>query len=108
MGKILPMLRRKRPRRLKKELMVKKKKVKKVIPSWATISVEARSKMSKSSLAKPKIQDAIISAIKLCADGKGVASASAIKSMIMSENPDCPKMVLRKGVAKAIERGLVK
>jgi len=86
----------------------KKKKVKKVIPSWATISVEARSKMSKSSLAKPKIQDAIISAIKLCADGKGVASASAIKSMIMSENPDCPKMVLRKGVAKAIERGLVK
>jgi len=84
-----------------------KKKKKKVIPQWATISVEARAKMSKS-FAKPKIQDAIIAAINLCGDSKGVASAAAIKAMVMSENPDCPKVALRKGMAKSLERGLVK
>lgn len=84
-----------------------KKKKKKVIPQWATISVEARAKMSKS-FAKPKIQDAIIAAINMCGDSKGVASAAAIKAMVMSENPDCPKVALRKGMVKSVERGLVK
>jgi len=87
---------------------VKKKKAKKVIPSWATLTVEARSKLAKGgSLAKPKIADAIVDAIKICADSKGVASASAIKSMIMSDNPELPKVTLKKGMAKAVDRGLV-
>lgn len=86
----------------------KKKKKKKVVPSWATLSTDARSKLAKGgSLAKPKVQDAILEAIKVCGDSKGVASASSIKSMVMSDNPDLPKMVLKKGLAKAVDRGLV-
>jgi hypothetical protein len=86
----------------------KKKKTKKVVPAWATLSDDARSALSKKgSLPKPKVQDAIIDAIKICADSKGVASASSIRAMIMSDNPELPKMVLKKGMAKAVERGLV-
>lgn len=86
----------------------KKKPKKKVVPSWATLTDDARSKLAKGgSLAKPKVQDAIVDAIKMCGDGKGVASASAIRTMIMSENPDLPKMVLKKAMAKAVERGVV-
>lgn len=86
----------------------KKKPTKKVVPTWATLTDDARSKLSKKgSLPKPKVQDAIIEAIKICGDSKGAASASSIKAMIMSDNPDLPKMVLKKGMAKAVERGLV-
>jgi len=86
----------------------KKKPKKKVVPSWATLDDSTRSKLAKAgSLPKPKVQDAILDAIKLCADSKGAASASAIRSMVMSDNPDLPKMVLKKAMAKAVERGLV-
>lgn len=87
---------------------VKKKKVKKVVPSWATLDDVTRSKLAKGgSLAKPKLVDAIVEAIKMCGDGKGICSASAIKSMVMSENPDLPKVSLKKGMAKAVDKGLV-
>merc|ERR1719334_3089688 len=86
----------------------KKKKVKKVIPSWATISDDVRAKLAKSgSLAKPKLTDAIFEAIKMCGDSKGVASASAIKAMIMSDNPELPKVALKKAMLKAVDKGLV-
>ena len=86
----------------------KKKPKKKVVPSWATLDDSTRSKLAKAgSLPKPKVQDALLDAIKLCADSKGAASASAIRSMVMSDNPDLPKMVLKKAMAKAVERGLV-
>jgi len=86
----------------------KKKKKKKVVPTWATISDEARSKLAKAgSMQRPKMTDAIVEAIKVCADSKGAASASSIRSMIMSDHPDLPKMVLKKAMAKAVEKGLV-
>lgn len=86
----------------------KKKPKKKVVPSWATLDDSTRSKLAKAgSLPKPKVQDAILEAIKLCGDSKGAASASAIRSMVMSDNPELPKMVLKKAMAKAVERGLV-
>ena len=86
----------------------KKKKKKKVVPSWATLSDEARSKLAKAgSMQRPKMTDAIVEAIKVCADSKGAASASSIRSMIMSDHPDLPKMVLKKAMAKAVEKGMV-
>ena len=86
----------------------KKKKKKKVVPSWATLSDDARSKLAKAgSMQKPKMTDAIVEAIKMCGDSKGAASASSIRSMIMSDHPDLPKMVLKKAMAKAVEKGMV-
>jgi len=84
------------------------KPVKKVIPAWATLSDEAKKNLSKSKMPKPKVQDAILEAITTCADAKGVASAGAIRKYVLEDNPELPKMVIKKGVAKAIERGLIK
>jgi len=86
----------------------KKKKVKKVVPSWATLSDEARSKLAKAgSMQRPKMTDAIVEAIKVCGNSKGLASASSIRAMIMTDHPDLPKMVLKKAMTKAIEQGMV-
>ena len=86
----------------------KKKKKKKVVPSWATLSDEARSKLAKAgSMQKPKMTDAIVEAIKVCADSKGAASASSIRAMIMTDHPDLPKMVLKKAMLKAVDKGMV-
>jgi len=86
----------------------KKKKKKKVVPSWATLSDEARSKLAKAgSMQRPKMTDAIVEAIKVCADSKGAASASSIRAMIMTDHPDLPKMVLKKAMLKAVEKGMV-
>ena len=86
----------------------KKKKKKKVVPTWATLSDEARSKLAKAgSMQRPKMTDAIVEAIKVCADSKGAASASSIRNMIMTDHPDLPKMVLKKAMAKAVEKGMV-
>ena len=86
----------------------KKKKKKKVVPTWATLSEEARSKLAKAgSIQKPKMTDAIVEAIKVCADSKGAASASSIRAMIMTDHPDLPKMVLKKAMIKAVDQGLV-
>jgi hypothetical protein len=84
------------------------KPVKKVVPAWASISEEARKNLSKSKLPKPKVQDAVLAAMAACADSKGVVSAGSIRKFVLEENPDLPKMVLKKAVAKAIERGLIK
>jgi len=84
------------------------KSVKKTVPVWASLSEEARKNLSKSKLPKPKVQDAILAAISACADSKGAASAGAIRKFVLEGNPDLPKMVLKKAVAKAIERGLIK
>ena len=86
----------------------KKKKVKKVVPSWATLSDEARSKLAKAgSMQRPKMTDAIVEAIKVCGNSKGLASASSIRAMIMTDHPDLPKMVLKKAMTKAIDQGMV-
>merc|ERR1712013_909999 len=85
-----------------------KKKVKKVVPSWATLSDEARSKLAKvGSMQRPKMTDAIVEAIKVHGLSKGLASASSIRAMIMTDHPDLPKMVLKKAMTKAIEQGMV-
>jgi len=95
-----------------KKAEVKEKKppkpVKKTVPVWATLSEEARKNLSKSKLPKPKVQDAVLAAISACADSKGAASAGAIRKFVLEDNPDLPKMVLKKAVMKAIERGLIK
>ena len=85
-----------------------KKPVKKTVPEWATLSDNAKKALPKALMAKPKIQDNIIAAIKDCGDSKGVASAGAIRKYIMNDNPDLPKMVMKKGIMKALERGLIK
>merc|ERR1719284_1053871 len=58
---------------------------------------------------RPKMTDAIVEAIKVCGNGnsKGLASASSIRAMIMTDPPDLPKMVLKKAMTKAIEQGMV-
>jgi len=84
------------------------KPVKKVVPVWASISDEARKNLSKGKLPKPKVQDAVLAAMAACADSKGIVSSGAIRKFVMEENPDLPKMVLKKAVLKAIERGLIK
>jgi len=81
---------------------------KRVVPSWASLTDEARKNLSKSKLPKPKVQDAVLAAMSACADSKGLVSAGAIRKFVMEENPDLPKMVLKKTVAKAVERGLIK
>jgi len=80
----------------------------KVVPAWASISDEARKNLSKARLPKPKVQDAVLAAMAACADSKGLVSAGAIRKFVQEDNPDLPKMVLKKAVAKAIERGLIK
>merc|ERR1740129_1483861 len=80
----------------------------KTVPEWATLSDNAKKALPKALMAKPKIQDNIISAIKASGDSKGVASAGAIKKYVMNDNPDLPKMVLKKGIMKALEKGLIK
>ena len=85
-----------------------KKPVKKTVPEWATLSDNAKKALPKTLMAKPKIQDNIIAAIKACGDSKGAASAGAIRKYVMNDNPDLPKMVLKKGILKALERGLIK
>ena len=90
------------------EMKKKKKPVKKTVPDWASLSDAARKSLPKAQQAKPKVQDSIIAAISTCGDSKGLASAGTIRSFVMKENPDLPKMVLKKGVIKAVERGLIK
>jgi len=93
---------------VKEEKKKTPKPVKKVIPVWATLSDEVRKNLSKAKLPKPKVQDAVLAAISACADSKGVASAGAIRKFVMEDNPDLSKIVLKKTVAKAVERGLIK
>ena len=90
------------------EVKKKKKPVKKTVPDWASLSEAARKSLPKAQMAKPKVQDSIIAAISTCGDSKGLVSAGTIRSFVMKENPDLPKMVLKKGVLKAMERGLIK
>merc|ERR1719318_933260 len=59
------------------------------------------------SMQRPKMTDAIVEAIKVCGNLKGLASASSIRAMIMTDHPDLPKMVLKKAMTKAIEQGMV-
>ena len=90
------------------EVKKKKKPVKKTVPDWATLSESARKSLPKAQLAKPKVQDSIIAAISSCGDSKGLVSAGTIRSFVMKENPELPKMVLKKAVSKAVERGLIR
>jgi len=59
------------------------------------------------SMQRPKMTDAIVEAIKVCGNSKGLASASSIRAMIMTDHPDLPKMVLKKAMTKAIDQGMV-
>merc|ERR1719233_2360612 len=79
------------------------KPVKKVVPAWASISDEARKNLSKGKLPKPKVQDAILAAMAACADSKGLVSSGAIRKFVMEENPDLPKMVLKKARARLLQ-----
>jgi len=84
------------------------KPVKKVVPSWASLSDEARKSLSKSKLPKPKTQDAVMAAMSACADSKGLVSAGAIRKYVLEDNPDLSSLVLKKTVLKAVEKGLIK
>jgi len=93
----------------KEETKTKKKKpIKKSVPDWATLSDTAKKSMAKTQMSKPRVQDAIIAAISASADSKGVASVGAIKKYVAQDNPDLPKMTLKKCLLKAVEKGLIK
>ena len=92
------------PEKKKKE----KKPLKKCVPDWATLSDTARKSIPKAQMSKPKVQDLIVEALQATADHKGVASAGSIKNYITNEHPNLPKMVIKKGVLKAVEKGLLK
>ena len=94
--------------KVEEEVKKKKKPAKKTVPDWATLSEAARKSLPKAQMTKPKVQDSIIAAISTCGDSKGLVSASTIRSFVMKENPALPKMVLKKAVIKAAERGLIK
>merc|ERR1712215_369625 len=84
------------------------KPVKKVVPTWASLSDSARTKMPKSMLQKPKIQDLVLSAFEACADSKGTVTAGSIRKFVLDENPDLSSIQIKKAVLKALERGLIK
>jgi len=84
------------------------KPVKKVVPTWASLSDSARTKMPKSMLQKPKIQDLVLSAFEACADSKGSVTAGSIRKFVLDENPDLNSIQIKKAVLKALERGLIK
>ena len=84
------------------------KPVKRVVPTWASLSDSARTKMPKSMLQKPKIQDLVLSAFEACADSKGSVTAGSIRKYVMEENPDFNSIQIKKAVLKTIDRGLIK
>ena len=84
------------------------KPVKRVVPTWASLSDSARTKMPKSMLQKPKIQDLVLSAFEACADSKGSVTAGSIRKYVMEENPDFNSIQIKKAVLKAVDRGLIK
>jgi len=86
-------------------------KKKKVVPTWASLSDAAKSKVTKSAdvkAARPKMDEQVLEAINTCADSKGCASAVAIRNFLISENPDTPKGFIKKSVMRALNKNLIK
>lgn len=90
------------------------KPIKKTIPTWATLSDDAKAKLAGQtklkvdSDSKPNIEETIVEAIKEGADSKGVASAAAIRKYIKNKNPTWPKMLLKKGLNRALDKKRIK
>jgi len=90
------------------------KPIKKTIPAWATLSDEAKAKLAGqtklkvASEARPNLEEVVVEAIKECADSKGVASAAAIRKYVKKNNPTWPKMLLKKGLNRALDKKRIK
>ncbi|KAJ8332712.1 hypothetical protein SKAU_G00425010 [Synaphobranchus kaupii] len=90
----------------------KVKKVKRTIPSWATISASRRALAQKSSVSlfnQPKMDDILIEAIKAC---KHKASTYAIRKYIMKNYAalelDRRTFLLKKALKRLLEKGAIK
>ena len=88
-----------------------KKPLQKSIPSWATLIHESDTKkykglqpVSSANVAKPKMEELVVAAVKACADVKGNASAQSVKKYLIKSNPTWPKMLMKKALAKALEK----
>jgi len=89
------------------------KPVKKSIPTWATLSDDDKKKLSekvkvKIDSNKPKVEEVVLEAITAKGDSKGVASAIGIRNYIKKEYPTWPKMLIKKGVLRAVANKKVK
>ena len=88
----------------------KAKPKKKIIPAWATLSDAERAKLKPNQSKSMGISgvQAIVNAIKECANDKGLASYILIKKHIYKSNPNWPKMTFKTALRSAVSKGRVK
>ena len=78
-----------------------------VLDGFAGDALKVCQDLGRKNVISPERVPAIVEAIKVCGNSKGLASAPSIRAMIMTDHPDLPKMVLKKAMTKAIEQGMV-
>ncbi|KAG8431170.1 hypothetical protein GDO86_019316 [Hymenochirus boettgeri] len=99
----------------KEQSKEKEKKVKKTIPSWATLSASQRARAQKqthmSSSSRPKMDAILIEAIKACFQKSG-ASVVAIRKYIISKYPSLELerrgYLLKQALKRELERGIIR
>jgi len=97
----------------KTEEKAKKKEVKKTIPRWATLTTKSE-KASASQVTKEigpgGMAGVVVDVMEDLTDGSGSVTISAIilKKEILKQNPTWKKFMLKKAIAKALEKGRLK
>ncbi|OCT56943.1 hypothetical protein XELAEV_18004182mg [Xenopus laevis] len=99
----------------KEQSKEKEKKVKKTIPSWATLSASQRARAQKqtyvSSSSRPKMDAILTEAIKACFQ-KGGASVVAMRKYIISKYPSLELerrgYLLKQALKRELERGIIR
>ncbi|KAE8594836.1 hypothetical protein XENTR_v10019815 [Xenopus tropicalis] len=99
----------------KEQSKEKEKKVKKTIPSWATLSASQRARAQKqihvSSSSRPKMDAILTEAIKACFQKSG-ASVVAIRKYIISKYPSLELerrgYLLKQALKRELERGIIR
>ncbi|XP_078281681.1 heterochromatin protein 1-binding protein 3 isoform X2 [Rhinoraja longicauda] len=102
------------PKKEEKE-PTKDKKIKKTIPSWATLSASQLARVQKNSqmttTARPKMDAIVMEAIKACFQKSG-ASAVAIRKYIINKYPSLELerrgYILKQALKRELERGAIK
>jgi len=95
------------------EEKAKKKEVKKTIPRWATLTTKSE-KASASQVTKEigpgGMAGVVVDVMEDLTDGSGSVTISAIvlKKEILKQNPTWKKFMLKKAIAKALEKGRLK
>ncbi|XP_062889390.1 heterochromatin protein 1-binding protein 3 [Mobula hypostoma] len=102
------------PKKEEKE-PTKDKKIKKTIPSWATLSASQLARVQKNSqmspTARPKMDAIVLEAIKACFQKSG-ASVVAIRKYIMNKYPSLELerrgYILKQALKRELQRGAIK